>query len=437
MKKVKNHLAVLLVLALVLCLMPATAFALDENETEIISVPCVTKVTPTTISVKAMDNVQYRLGSTGTWTSEAVFSGLYPSTTYAVYYRYGTGEAVSLGNYNTPASQSRANNTLIDSDAPYTLPYTEYVASYSLNNDLTYNLYLNAGKYDGYTNLRLCIEHNCYANNSNTATLVKHIVPAAANTVQVSGKTRFAFALKGLSAKQLGDELFITLYADKVSDGKTYITPLYATNLSQVAYNILASGDSDAKKRVAANLINYCGCAQTYFGYNTNHNVKDGLSAYSQYYSAGAPDPAMASLHVVVNDYPNAPVEISKYELSLDSKISWRIRFTVGSGITASNLRLKLTYTSVLGNTVNLTVSPVVTDDGVYFPVNEIGACDFQTAVDFTVYNGTDAVSPTYRSSIEHRCRHYANLGDANLTNLVYAMVNYSRAAKTLFAVTQ
>ena len=85
MKKSKKILSVLLTLMPVFCILPATAFALDDNETDIITVPLISRTTPTTISVSAVANVEYRLGTDGAWTTNTLFTGLYPNTTYTVY----------------------------------------------------------------------------------------------------------------------------------------------------------------------------------------------------------------------------------------------------------------------------------------------------------------------------------------------------------------
>ena len=280
MKKVKNHLAVLLVLALVLCLMPATAFALDENETEIISVPCVTKVTPTTISVKAMDNVQYRLGSTGTWTSDAVFSGLYPNTNYTVYYRYGTGDATSLGVTTTPQAEYITNGsaTTIDSSAT-ALSGVSISHNVSFQESFTLYYYIPVSLLNGYTNCRLFIQRKTFDAGATTCTYSNTIVPfSSIPTTVTNNVTRYTYLYKNIAAAQLGENIYISVYAEK--DGVTYITPVDDYSIKKYAYNNLAKSTVSANmKSMLVDLLNYGAAAQVYFDRDKNHLVNADLSS--------------------------------------------------------------------------------------------------------------------------------------------------------------
>lgn len=432
LKKSKKLLSILLSLALIFCILPATAFALDENETDIIWVATITNVTPTTITVSEKDGVQYRLGTTGTWTSENVFSGLYPNTEYEIFYRFGsTGAEKSVGVTTTLASESHSDQGLIDANAPYTKDYTGYVTSYSFNNDLTYHLYLKAEKYNGFTNLRLYVEHYRYSNNSSVGSWVAKVIPAASQTVVMDGVERYRFSIPGIAAKQIGDEFAITLYADKISDGKTYITPIYATSMKKTAYNILA-GNDESKKTLVADFLKYCAAAQTYFGYNTNNPIDSGLSNYSSYLSPA--NPTFSRLNEIVNETPNAEWEISGFGLVLDSKITWKITYKPITGTPSSSLRLKATYSTSQGNEKTLSIAPVIDGNNITFSITQIAAGDFECPVTFAVYSGTNPVSDIRRSHLGNKMRTVATNADANTLALMKALINYSRSANKYFS---
>ena len=433
----KKLFSLILCLVLAISLLTVPAGASGGNETEIIPSASVTSVTPTTITVKEIGSVQYRIDG-GAWTTASVFSGLYPNTAYTIDALYTTTNSVrNLGTYTTKASESHTGETLIDSAAPNTLAYTEYSTAYSLNNDLTYHLYLKASKVSNYTNLRIYVEQFKYENNNSSAgTWVGTVIPASSGTVFINNAERYDFAIPNLSAKMLGDALNITLYADRVSDGKTFITPLFETGLKQTAYNILSGNEATAKKRVAADLIKYCAAAQKYFGYNITNLVDSGLSAYSSYVSANG---TLNRLHNVVTERADATVSISGYDLILDSRITWAISFDINdAAINASALRLKATYTTSQGETKNLTLAPSSkTGATVVFSLSQIAAGDFSSPVNFTVYSGSTPVSSTYQSNIEHRAQNLANTDNTSekkLYNLMHAMMNYSRSANAFFS---
>lgn len=436
MKKVKNHLAVLLVLALVLCLMPATAFALDENETEIISVPCVTKVTPTTISVKAMDNVQYRLGSTGTWTSEAVFSGLYPNTNYTVYYRYGTGDATSLGVTKTTAVTAPASQQYIDSEAPYQLSMTGYLTTFDLQNDLSFFLYLSASKYSAnYSDLRLYVMHKTYSGNSFSGWKTS-IVTASPNLVTYNNTSCYAFCLKGMAAAELMDDLCITLYAKETSTGHTFITPVYATTMEASARNLLSKATSSSQKTLIVDFLNYAAATQTYFSYNTNNLANSNISSYSNL--ATQNNPTLVTTNAKVNTLPNATASFSGTTFSLDSKIGLRMAVNITETDT-SNITLKISYTPAktsLGTQNQTYALKGNKTDGYYFLIDNIAAADFGSAFEMTVYKGTTPISDTRLYSVESRVKSMLEAGSTNQNyiNLLWAMMKYSRSARAFFS---
>lgn len=416
-------------LALILCILPATAFALDDNETDIINVPCVTRVTPTTITVKAIDGVQYRLGSNGTWTSDSVFSGLYPNTSYEVFYRIGTGAATSLGNTITPASQNHADQSFIDTDAPYTMEYKGFAVSLQLESDLTLRYYLKTNKVDdeGFTNIRIYTERQFYDTGSNTYTWKSKVIYPQSGTYQYGGSSRYLFLYPGLASCDMCDTVNVTLYAEK--DGKTYIAPIVSGSFAEYAASGF-SGSNASMNRLIADLLNYGAASQTYFDYHTSQLASSYLGSYSSY--ATSTMPTLNQCNNIVSTVSNPLATFTSYTLALDNKISMNIYVNLDSSLSPSNVRLKVNYTSIFGNAVNDTYS--LTGNN-YFSINKMSPVEFSQPFTFTVYNGNTPISESVQYSFEHRCRSGINNAGDNVTlkNLLIALMKYSRSASAYF----
>ena len=431
MKNTRRILPLLLSLALLLCLVPATAFAQDENETEIISSACILKVTPTTIQVKTLNGLEYRIDG-GAWSSESVFSGLYPNTTHSVQYRYNGGSAVSLGDVTTP-EVNPADGKVFDTDAPYQLAKTGYLSTFELKNDLSYYLYLSANKYSDYTDLRLYVMHKTYSGNNFKSWKVS-ILPAPASTTTYSGATCYQFVLKGLAAAELMDEIYITLYAKEKTTGNTYITPVYKTSMGTTARSLLSQSSEGSKQQILmTDFLHYAAAAQTYFGYNTNHLANAGISAST------TANPDLSTVNKRTKQLPNPDVTFGGTSLSLDSKIGLRIpiNFSASSSITdTSKVKLKVTYTNSKSKKVNQTYSlKGNASSGYYFLVNDIAAADFGQTFTFTVYNGSTAISDTRQYSIESRINSMLKDETNQKTiNLLWAMAKYGRSARDYFS---
>ena len=433
LKNTRKILSLLLALALLLCLVPATAFAQDENETEIISSACILKVTPTTILVKTLNGLEYRIDG-GAWSSESVFSGLYPNTTHSVQYRYNGGSAVSLGEVTTP-EVNPADGKVFDTDAPYQLAKTGYLSTFELKNDLSYYLYLSANKYSDYTDLRLYVMHKTYSGNNFKSWKVS-ILPAPASTTTYSGATCYQFVLKGLAAAELMDEIYITLYAKEKTTGNTYITPVYKTSMGTTARSLLSQASSDSKKEtLIKDFLHYAAAAQTYFSYNTNHLANEGISAST------TGNPTLSTVNKVKTPLENPSATFGNTALILDSKISLRVgmKFTESSTISdTSKVKLKISYkssNSSLG-TIKQTYSLKGNQtDGYYFLINDVAAADFGQTLNMTIYNGSTAISNTHQYSIETRVNSMLNSAtNQNLINLLWALAKYGRSARAFFS---
>lgn len=432
-KSFKRILSIILALVLTLGMLVVPAYAEDDNELEIISSVCVTAVTPTTISVKKINNVYYSLDNTTNWTTDATFAGLYPNTQHKVYYRFGTtGTPKELATVTTKQSESHTDRVLIDSQAPYTLAYTGYVNSFELKNDLSFGYYLKASKFEGYTNLRLYVEHKVYNTDSSTFTWQSSIVKAQPNLSFVNGSDRFVFVVTGLSAAQLNDDLCVTLYADK--DGKTYITPLYLTTMTNTAYNILSEATSNSQKTLFVDFLNFATTAQEYFKYNVANPINSNIGTYASF--ATTTNPELKKVNNTPVTLPNAKATFSSFGLRLDSKISLTLFYTFSS--TPQNAVLKVSYNSINGKKIsNEYKLRGDQTSGYYFIIDDIPAADFGSVLTYTVYEGNTAISNTREYTIESRALSMINsMGESSpiTAKLLWALMKYSHSAKAFFS---
>lgn len=98
----------------------------------------------------------------------------------------------------------------------------------------------------------------------------------ATNVASLSYKNGYAIITVSVAAKEMGDDVSVSLYRDETKIGRTY-----TYSVKQYADGALADGSAfsaEAKDLVAA-MINYGGAAQRYFDYNTDECVSDTVSA--------------------------------------------------------------------------------------------------------------------------------------------------------------
>lgn len=429
-KSFKRILSIILALVLTLGMLVVPAYAEDDNELEIISSVCVTAVTPTTISVKKINNVYYSLDNTTDWTTDATFYGLYPNTQHKVYYRFGTtGTPKELATVTTKESESRTDDTLIDSNA-LSLGSNGYSTSFELKNDLTYRLYLKAANYDnnGYTNLHILVERKKYDTTAKNYVWESTILYPLKDKVNIGGSLRYEFVYQNMASCEINDQLNITLYADK--GGKTYISTIFTTSMVQTAKSLYSPNDA-ALNKLVADFLNYGAASQLYFGYNTANLANADMGALASY--ASTTDPELKKAPGFLTDNPDAPAYISGFSLAAGNKISLNIRSTF-TGVNSSQTLLKL-------NLNNLTHQYKYSSVG-FYSIDDIPAPDFGTVFEFAIYQGNTLISDRVATSIESCALSYINSinklanptqDELALLNLYKAMMKYSHSAAAYF----
>ncbi len=436
MKKSKflRLVAVLMTVALLLGMLPATALAEGGNELPIQTVLGFS-TTPTTITAQNVPaGFQWHFAGETEWYTSLVRSGLYPNTEYKIEYISTANSTPTTKNVTTAASQNHTDRTLIDTSVTDALAYTSYKHSFELNNDLTLRYYLKASKYDdvGYTNLRIYVEKQIFAANETTCTWTSEVYYPLGK-IDDAGTSRYAFSIPGIASSEACNLICVTLYADK--DGKTYITPMEVTSLRDVALDNFGSNAS--LNTLAADFLNYCASSQKYFHINEANYANENLGNYASYMTyATSGNPTLATHNgVTVDRSATATANVLNYALNLDSKISLRVTAEyLSASVNKSNVTLHVDYIPA-GKTDKITKTYRLADGNSLFIINDIPAVYFGTPMEFTIYEGTTPISSTKKNSIENRARSItSSSSDPLLINMLYDMVKYSHSAQAYFS---
>lgn len=432
MKKSKKFLSVLLTLMLVFCILPATAFALDENETDIITVPCITRTTPTTISVKQVANVEYRLGTNGSWTTDTLFTGLYPNTTYTLYYRYNGGSPVSMGSTTTPQADyiNDPSSTTIDAFAT-TREISSFVVNCGFGTNLSMNYYVDEADVSSYDSFKLYIQREKYAPGSSSCTYVSSVINGVRD--HDSAGYFYSFTYSNISACEIGDKVYATLYAEK--NGVTTVSQVKAMSIADYAVSRLSATSNAKYKKTLVDLVYYGAAAQTYFNYNANHLVTDKLSsAQKALASSGTPS-------ITASITNNAPAIFESHNLSFDSAITLNVYFKLNNpGFTnLDKVKLVVSYTDASGNarTINIPKRKFIYDseyNDYYASCTGFTLLDTTSDITLQLYQGNNPVGGTLVTSVEaYVANRLANSNNANYKALVTRLVFFSRSARSNF----
>lgn len=432
LKKSKKLLSILLSLALIFCILPATAFALDENETDIISSPCITRKTPTTISVSQVANVEYRLGTNGSWTTDTLFTGLYPNTTYTLYYRYNGGSPVSMGSATTPQADyiTDPNSTTIDALAT-NREVSSFVVNCGFGTSLSMNYYVDEADVSSYDSFKLYIQREKYAQGSSSCTYVSSVITGVRD--QDSAGYFYSFTYNNISACEIGDKVYATLYAEK--NGVTTVSQVKAMSIADYAVSRLSATSNANYKKTLVDLVLYGSAAQTYFNYNTTNLAANKLtSAQKKLGSSGTPS-------ITASITNNAPDIFETHNLNFDSAITLNVYFKLDDpGFTnLDKVKLVVSYTDASGNarTINIPKRKFVYDseyNDYYASCTGFTLLDTTSDITLQLYQGNTPVGGTLVTSVEaYVANRLANSSNTNYKDLVKRLVFFSRSARSYF----
>ena len=210
-----------------------------------------------------------------------------------------------------------------------------------------------------------------------------------------------------VTAIQMNDTITVQVVngADK-SEEQTFTVLEYAQR-------VLADEDLSEYHQMAKEMLNYGGCAQTYFGYNTENLANEGLNPEE----VGKEEVPQEDVPVEIE---GAVEGISAYGASLVFRNKIAVRY----------------YFKVTGDVANYTFkangvpcNPVVTTENVYIEVPGINPQDLENTITVTV---NDTLSFSY-SPMTYIVR-MSQKGTENIRPLMKALYNYYLAAETLAA---
>lgn len=238
-------------------------------------------------------------------------------------------------------------------------------------------------------------------------------------------------------------DTFSTVFYSK-RDGKWVSGMARDFSIKDSAMSVVKSATSEEKmKKVAANLLVMGAKAQV----NFNYNIADLADAelvgeYEQYINKENPTVERTGENYipVPNDFQEThKVVIATPSISLGESISFNHKAVTNFYSNPSeltDLKLVVTYTSFNGASVTDTITDYKLDERnrPTFKVDVI-APNMRTPVAVAVYNGDIMVSETATYSIEAILASTiaADSNNQNLVDLVYAIMNYSDAAKEAF----
>lgn len=306
---------------------------------------------------------------------------------------------------------------------------TEIGHSCTFNNDLSLNTYVPSASLADYTGVYLNIEHQTYIDGA--LTTEKTIIE---NYAEVDGNLKFIYS--GIAACEMGDKIYITLYA--VKDGKMYATETIEYSVMTYAYNMLEKSADEAFKTLLVDMLNYGAAAQLYFEYDTENLVNANLTeAQKELATDGSFTPE--SISRVVTDLDSETASIIGQSVVFNSNVELKYYVRLASGADASGYSLKLTYTTVGGVNKEIEIGG---EDFVYIEAYDaygvkytgIAAPDMSCEILATVYSSDTTVSDTVAYSIES---YVANMleksEDEVFKALITELYKYSVSSKTYF----
>jgi hypothetical protein len=200
---------------------------------------------------------------------------------------------------------------------------------------------------------------------------------SASNWMQtkISGKAYFVIAYNNIAAKEMADDLKVTIYnAQGEAVSNTWTDSVRAYVMRNIDKNNLET------KTMMVDMLNYGAAAQEYFNYNTEDLANNRLTETHKGYATGAVE------------CENARIKGTNYlgtRLILESNIKLQFAFkNVDATMTA-----KITFTDHYGET-KTAEAPVELQDNTYMvTIDEIVVADGRQLVKVEVYDGNNVVA--------------------------------------------
>lgn len=236
---------------------------------------------------------------------------------------------------------------------------------------------------------------------------------------------RYVFDFDDISPKNMNDTVKATLYA--TFDGVEYHSEVREYSVATYCYNMLSKYGTDtyAKLRtLLVDLLNYGAATQIYTDYNTNALVNASLTSEQAAWGTSE-KPAYTSVqNLTFETIENPAVQWLSGGLNLESAVTMRFK------ISAENYE---NYTLKAETAENLWMVPAsefeLYEGSLYVFFSGLNAAQMSEPVYLTVFDGDAAVSNTICYSVESYAYAKQDSADANLVNLLEAMMKYGNSA--------
>lgn len=222
-----------------------------------------------------------------------------------------------------------------------------FAHSCTVGNNLSLNYIILKAPLDGFENVRLVVEKKKYNSDGSSYEMqTTTISDYSVVSMESSEKQWLRFSYNGLSAKEMGDELYARIVAEK--NGIIYESNLDTYSIKTYAMNMLRKEESEDKlKKLLVDMLNYGTLAQIYFQYNTGNKVNAELDEEMRIYgTTGDPNLACFSEKVITEE---ATAAIVGHSLRTSSNIELIYFLRLPKGVDLTNIEFNLSYTSIDG----------------------------------------------------------------------------------------
>ena len=305
----------------------------------------------------------------------------------------------------------------------------------ALNNNFSIAYYIPTATFQDCTDVRLSVKKEVYTDEGVTYKETVLTDPV----VEDSGYgEEFVFIYRDIAAKEIGSNVTAVIEADM--DGTTYYSEPDVYSVKQYATNKLSKSSDANLKKLLVDMLNYGAAAQTYFNYNTVNLANNKLTIAQRKL---ATDPSTLN---IISDASETKISSPKAQftgknLLLGNNVAIVYYMTFDNSLKTNNVNLKLTYTTVKGETLTKTVPFSKFINGDYaneyrFDFTEIQAKDSCQPVTAVLYEGSKQISNIITYSVQTYAYNKLNKSTTSteLKSIINALMVYCKSAKNYFS---
>ncbi len=302
--------------------------------------------------------------------------------------------------------------------------------SLNLASDISINFLVPVSLLEGYDLSTVYVESTVenYAGETFLGTETVRMEP-------VQKGAYYYFILTGITAVQMNDTVSSVLYG--VKDGQPYYSKADLYSVAKYAYSQLDKSLTAAPaslKALCADLLRYGAKAQIYKDYRVSTLADINMTEAHKAYLSDLDTVTFGNNNADLGNLANAPVTWVGKSLELDSKVCLKFIFNTSNYTGAlADLRLKVSYKDIYGETMHVTVTEVTAynleRNQHAFSVDALLASELREVVSVQIYAGESPVSSTLQYSADT----YGNNKTGALGELCKALVAYSDSAKNYF----